>query len=250
MNIDNPEKIMEKHIDLGNIINIKDLKKVETRVLFSLFFIEDKFNIQELTSKQIYEFINKKLRLKTSLQAINVAIGRSDDKISSVKKNKITYHKIMSPGMEVIQNLLKSPTEKEVIDIIIPNEVISAEKHYFQKVIRQINGCYQDKYFDACFVMIRRAVETLIIDAYESKKNEKSLLDSEGNYLTFSKLIDKMLSDNIVKLSKTSKTDISKIKKFGDIAAHNRKLNLKQCDIDKYSDSIRIIIEELINNKK
>jgi len=249
MNIGNPADIMEEHIDLGDIINIKDLKKVETRVLFTLFFIEDKFHIQELTSNHITEFINKKLRIKTSLQAVNVAIARSNDKISSVKKNKIAYHKIMSPGMEIIQDLLKSPSEKEIIDIIIPNEVVLNEKHYIQKVIKQINGCYQDRYFDACFVMIRRAVETLIIEVYESKKIEKSLLDSEGNYLTFSKLIDKILVDNTIKLSKTSKTDIKNIKKFGDIAAHNRKLNLKQCDIDKYSDSIRIIIEELINNR-
>jgi len=249
MNINNPEQIIEKHIDLGNIVNIKDLKKVETQVLFTLFFIEDKFHIQELTSKYITEFINKKLRLKTSLQAVNIAITRSDDKISSIKKKGIAYHKIMPPGIQIIQALLNSPCEKEVIDIIIPNEIVSDEKHYFQKVIKQVNGCYQDKYFDACFVMVRRAVETLIINAYESKKIEKSILDSEGNYLTFSKLIDKTLTDNIIKLSKTSKTDIRKIKKFGDIAAHNRKLNLKQCDIDKYSDSIRIIIEELINNK-
>ncbi len=245
----NHKNIIEEHIDLGTIINIKDLKKVETRVLFTLFFMEEKYQIVELTSKQITEFINKKLRLKTSLQAVNVAISRSNDKISSVKKNKITYHKIMSPGIEIIKSLLKIPTEKEVIDIIIPDEVVSNEKHYFQKIIRQINGCYQDKYFDACFVMVRRAIETLIIDVYESKKKEKLLLDTEGNYLTFSKLIDKTLTDNMIKLSKTSKVDIKKIKKFGDVAAHNRKLNLKQCDIDKYSDSIRIIIEELINNK-
>lgn len=249
MNIDNPEKIIEEHIDLGNIINIKDLKKVETRVLFTLFFVEDKFKISELTSKHITEFINKKLRLKTSLQAVNIAVSRSNDKISSIKKNKIIYHKIMSPGIDIIKALLKTPLEKEIIDIIIPTEVTSNEKHYFQKVILQINGCYQDGYYDACFVMIRRAVETLIIDAYEAKKLESLLLDSEGNYLTFSKLIDKMLSENNIKLSKTSKTDIKRIKKFGDVAAHNRKLNLKQCDIDKYSDSIRIIIEELINNK-
>ena len=70
MNLDNPERIMKEHIDLGNIVNIKDLKKVETRVLFTLFFIEDKFGIQELTSKHITEFINKKLRIKTSLQTL------------------------------------------------------------------------------------------------------------------------------------------------------------------------------------
>jgi len=97
--------------------------------------------------------------------------------------------------------------------------------------------------------MIRRAVETLIIEVYESKKKEDLITNIDGNYLPFSKLIDKTLSDKIIKLSKIAKTDIKKIKIFGDTAAHNRKLNLRKNDMDKYSDSIRLIIEELINNK-
>jgi len=240
---------LEQHIDLGQIIDVKDLKKVETRVLFTLYFIENRFGIDELTTKQIAEFINKKLRLKTTIQAVRIAISRSNEKISSIKRGRITYHKIMTPGISKIKKLIKLPEEKEVLDIIVPNDIVQSQKNYFKNVIRQINGCYQDGYYDACFVMIRRAVETLIIEVYESKKKEDFITNIDGNYLPFSKLIDKTLSDKIIKLSKIAKTDIKKIKIFGDTAAHNRKLNLRKTDIDKYSDSIRLIIEELINNK-
>ncbi len=245
----NNENFMEKHIDLGQTINLKDLKTVETKVLFTLYFVETTFGIGELTSNQLFEFINEKLRLKTSIQAINNAISRSKEKISSIKKGKIRYHKIMVQGVDEIKDLIKLPSEKKVLDLLIPNEVVESQKDYFKKVIRQINGCYQDAYYDACFVMIRRAVETLIIDAYESKKKEDLITNEEGNYLPFKKLIDKTLSDNIIKLSKIAKTDLKKIKKLGDTAAHNRKLNLRKSDIDKYSDSIRLLVEELINTK-
>jgi len=245
----NPEDLTKTHIEINNLVNLKDLKNVEMRVLFILHITEAKFGISELTSKQIFELINNKLRLKTSLGSINIAIRRSGGKISSIKKESMTYHKIMSPGIDEIKKILLDPSEKEVLDIVIPNQVIDKEKDYFKKVIKQINGCYQDGYYDACFVMIRRAIETLIIEVYEFLKDEKEIKDSEGNYLTFSKLIDKTLINNKIKLSKIAKNDLKIIKKFGDTAAHNRRLNLKKCDIDKYSDSIRLIVEELINNK-
>ena len=97
--------------------------------------------------------------------------------------------------------------------------------------------------------MIRRAIETLIIDVYEHIKMEDEIKDSEDNYLKFSKLIDKSLENKKIKFSQIAKKDLKAIKKFGDVAAHNRKFNVKKPDIDKYSDSIRIIIEELINQK-
>lgn len=243
------DEITNTHIEIGTLVNIKDLKKVETQILFTLYCVEDKFNIKELTTKQIFEFINNKLRLKTSLPSINLSIKRSGGKISSVKKNGLTYHKIMNPGIDKIKKILLEPFEKDVLDIIVPDEVVSNEKGYFTKVIRQINGCYQDGYYDACFVMIRRSIETLIIEVYENLKEERQIKNSEGNYLSFSKLIDKALENNKIKLSKIAKRDLQTIKKFGDTAAHNRRLNLKKCDVDKYSDSVRLIIEELINNK-
>ena len=156
----------------------------------------------------------------------------------------------MSPGIQEVTKILKINVEKKVNDLVIPTEIVISEKGYFKKVIRQINGCYEDGYYDACFVMIRRAVETLIIEVFEFIYQEKIIKKIDGNYITFDKLIDKTLENQNIHLSKIAKKDFKAIKKFGDAAAHNRRLNLKKSDIDKYSDSIRIIVEELINNKQ
>ena len=156
----------------------------------------------------------------------------------------------MSPGIQEVTKILKINVEKKVNDLVIPTEIVISEKGYFKKVIRQINGCYEDGYYDACFVMIRRAVETLIIEVFEFINQEKIIKKIDGNYITFDKLIDKTLENQNIHLSKIAKKDFKAIKKFGDAAAHNRRLNLKKSDIDKYSDSIRIIVEELINNKQ
>ena len=178
-----------------------------------------------------------------------MAIKRSGNKISSIIKGRQAYHQIMVEGKEIVEKIIGKTKPKEINDLVIPNEVVETEKRFYKKVIWQINGCYGDEYYDACFVMIRRAIETLIIDVYEHLSIEDEIKNQEGEYLPFSKLIDGLLANSKIKISKIAKRDLKAIKKFGDTAAHNRKLNLKKADIDKYSDSVRLIIEELINHK-
>jgi len=243
------EEIINSHVDFNKYGEIKKLDNLKKRVLFILYFVEKEFQITELSSAQITDILNDKLRIKTKRQAVDMVIRRAGGDISTKRKNGINYHKIMSGGIEEIQKIIKIDKPKKVLDLIIPNQIVSKEKGYFQKVIYQINGCYQERYYDACFVMIRRAVETLIIEVYESLKIENKIKDSNGDFFQFSKLIDEAIANPKIKLSKIAKKDLKAIKKFGDTAAHNRRLNLIKQDIDKYSDSIRLITEELINNK-
>ncbi len=241
--------ILDSHIDFSGLVDLKRLRNIESRILFVLYFAEQKYGITEVSTDDLFDVLNQKLRIKTTYSAIGMAIRRSGNKISSVNKNGTSYHKIMIDGVNELSPLLEVKQPKKVSDAVIPNEVVNNEKEYFKKVVRQVNGCYQEGYYDACFVMVRRVIETLIIDVFENLKIEDEIKDSDGDYLPFSKLIDHTLGNNQIKLSKIAKRDLSSIKKFGDIAAHNRKLNLKKPDIDKYSDSIRVIVEELINHK-
>lgn len=233
--------------------DISKLKSTRHRVLFALYFTEKEFGINELSTAQITELINDKMRFKTSPQMVDGAIRSAGDMISTTKKEKIKYHKIMSPGVSEIAYSFptkeKDEETKKILDLVIPKEVIEKEKGYFKKVVLQINGCYQDGYYDACFVMVRRAIETLIVEVYEKLGDENEIKDDKDNYFPFSKLVNKTLEKREIRLSKNVRSDIKAIKKFGDSAAHNRRLNLKKPDIDKYSDSVRMIVEELINNK-
>ena len=243
------EELINSHVDLNKYGDIKKLDNLKKRVLFILYFVEKEFQIPELSSAQITDILNDKLRIKTKRQAVDMVIRRAGEDISTKRKDGINYHKIMNSGIEEIQKMIKISEPKKVLDLIIPNQIVSNEKGYFQKVIYQIHGCYQDKYYDACFVMIRRAIETLIVEVYESLKMENKIKDSNGDFFQFSKLIDEAMANPKIKLSKIAKKDLKTIKKFGDTAAHNRRLNLIKPDIDKYADSIRLIVEELINNK-
>jgi len=54
----------------------------------------------------------------------------------------------------------------------LSRELWKDTRGYIEKVCEQMNGCYQFGFFDAASVIMRRLVETLIIEAYEKLQRE------------------------------------------------------------------------------
>ena len=42
----------------------------------------------------------------------------------------------------------------------------SGTRKYLEQLVRQINGCYEAGYYDACATLCRRLMESLIIECY------------------------------------------------------------------------------------
>src|SRR5262245_23553496 len=77
---------------------------------------------------------------------------------------------------------------------VLPMAVVKNTRGYIEKVTLQANGCYENQWFDACAVMIRRLVETLIIEVYESKGRAVDI-QVNGNFLMLRDLADFILID-------------------------------------------------------
>ncbi len=71
---------------------------------------------------------------------------------------------------------------------IVYNVLVKGTRPYIEKISNQINGCYEYGWFDACAVMIRRLLETLIIEVFEHHKIESKIKKS-GDYLYLKDLI-------------------------------------------------------------
>ncbi len=52
-------------------------------------------------------------------------------------------------------------------ECILPHAIIRGTRGYIERVVFQINGCYEKGWFDGCAVMMRRLIETLIIECFE-----------------------------------------------------------------------------------
>jgi hypothetical protein len=94
--------------------------------------------------------------------------------------------------------------------------------------------------------MMRRLVETLIIECFEKHKIEATIKNSKGDYLYLADLIDKAIAETAWSLGRNSKHALPRLKTLGDQSAHSRRYTAHREDIDKLSSDFRTVCQELI----
>jgi hypothetical protein len=129
---------------------------------------------------------------------------------------------------------------------VLPFSVVRGTRGYIEKVVHQVNGCYEHGWFDACAVMIRRLVETLIIEAFEHHKIAQHIKNSQGDFLYLGDLIDKTLAETTWNLTRNTKGALPRLKNIGDRSAHSRYFTAHRKDIDKIIDDLRVVSQELV----
>ena len=129
---------------------------------------------------------------------------------------------------------------------VLPYSLFQSTRGYLEKVVSQINTTYETTCYDACAVMIRRLVETLIIETFEHHNISGKIKKPNGDFLQMDELINKMLSESAWNLTRNAKTGLKKLKNICDLSAHSRRYNAHRTDIDKVIPDLRVIVEELL----
>jgi hypothetical protein len=102
-------------------------------------------------------------------------------------------------------------------------------------------------WFDACAVMMRRLIETLIIECFEKYNIAHKIKNTAtGDFLFLQDLIDRLLQEPMWNLGRNTKQALPKLKKVGDQSAHSRRYNAHREDIEKIADDFRTVCQELI----
>ncbi len=128
---------------------------------------------------------------------------------------------------------------------VIYTALVKGTRGYIEKISNQINGCYEYGWFDACAVMIRRLLETLIIEVFEYHKIE-SKIKKNGDYLFLRDLINITLAETNWTLGRNAKNALPKLKDIGDKSAHSRRFNAVRNDIDDLKADLRTVVQELL----
>lgn len=96
--------------------------------------------------------------------------------------------------------------------------------------------------------MIRKLLETLIIETFERHKVEGKIKTGQGFYFYLSDLITELINEkDTFKISRNTLQSLPKLKKLGDLSAHNRRYVAKKSDIENVKDELRITLEELLH---
>lgn len=239
--------ILEAKIPWNNYPIFRDLKTNKVRAYYVLHIVDNECDISHLSAPQIAKIISLKFKKTITQQAIRIVLDKEiGNGVDTINEERITKYHLLPKGTGEIPTI---EVKKEHIfhpkDIVIPFEIFDSAKGYIKKVVAQINGCYKDGYFDACYVMIRRLFETLIIEIYEEKKLADRIKQKDGSFLMLRDLIKRIINEKDIKISSQIKNHLPKIKLLGDVGAHSRRINLRKHDIEKYADHLRLCADEL-----
>ena len=139
-----------------------------------------------------------------------------------------------------------SETAISPAEMVFPYTLVKGTRDYIEKVAYQINGSYASGWYDACAVMLRRLIETLIVESFECHKIENKIKNSNGDYLYLGDLIIKTLSEQSWSLGRNTKKALPRLKDIGDQSAHSRRYIAHREDIDKVIHDVRIVVQELV----
>lgn len=128
----------------------------------------------------------------------------------------------------------------------LPSDVWKDTRGYIEKVCVQLNGCFQFQFYDAASVLVRRLIETLIIECYEHLNRESEIKGIDDNYLTLRDLVNRATNVSGLNLGRDTHKALKEVKELGDRSAHNRRYNAVKADLEKVQSGVRLAIDEMI----
>lgn len=134
----------------------------------------------------------------------------------------------------------------EVTSSVIPVDFVKGTRAYLEQLVRQINGAYDYAWYDCSAVLIRRLMESLIIEVFVCKNIATDIKDSNGSFLPLESLISRIRNHAQIHLGRNTHSSMDRIKKLGDTAAHDRTYITQPQDINDLKSDIRKTINELL----
>ena len=143
---------------------------------------------------------------------------------------------------------IEEPTRPKIQ--IIPEGLVSDCPPYLKRIVREINGTYESAFFTSCAVMIRRLLETSIIEVYSKNGLDSEIRNSDGNFFGIADLRRALLTDPFKSLSRISRRALKNDFLFecGHLAAHDRFYTARKQDIERICNDARVLFEYLTHH--
>ncbi len=132
-----------------------------------------------------------------------------------------------------------------VAGAILDPQSVAGTRPYIEKLVHQINGGYEYGFFDACAVLCRRLMESLVIEVYLSRGRQAEI-QQNGVFISLDRLLARIKGDGTIVLGRGTPKTMDEVKQIGDTAAHDRTYVTQPGDIDDLKSKYRKLISELL----
>ncbi len=131
-------------------------------------------------------------------------------------------------------------------DDLFPLELVRETRGYIERIAEQACGAFDQGWYDASAVMVRRLLEILIIESFESHKLTATIQKPDGTFLFLQDLVTATLNETAWTIGRNVKKALPNLKDIGNQSAHGRRYIARKTDLDNVKRDLRLTIEELI----
>lgn len=221
------------------------LSKVSSEMIvyftYYCLFCED---MQQIKAKQIENCFGI-LSIKSYSNVAAYLRDHSKGRDSFFIKGKEGYT-LQRNIVDRIKKELDEDYEVVVTEEILPLDILDTTPYYIQRIAKQMNQCFECHLYDATLVMMRKLAETLIIECFERYNEDTTIKDNTGHFYYLSDLIPRFIASDKWNVSRNLETNIRKVKKYGDLSAHNRRFLAKKSDLEEFKFELRQMAQEII----
>jgi hypothetical protein len=117
---------------------------------------------------------------------------------------------------------------------------------YLRDITIEINTAFRNGAYNACSVLLRRLLETLIIKAHTRSGTPEMATNAGGEFYHLGKLIDDITQNRLFGLSRNAYEAMPDLKRLGDWGAHNPTVMVRHTDLEPLKIKARLCFEELL----
>jgi hypothetical protein len=234
---------IEQFSSMAGLLEKSEIDKVEHLA----FYFQENKEQPEFTIKDMSSILVALGFAQPNLTRLKGKIQKSASFVKGAKKDFFRLSVKRVSGLRAIYPSLSESEEIISDDSLLPEVLLKeTNRSYLIKAAQQINAAYENNLFDACALMMRRLLEILLIQCFESKGISEQIQDDDGAYQNLKTLINKAKSSSEIGLSSEAKKDIHSFRELGNLSAHRVMYNCRRDDIRTLRVEYRAVIEELL----
>lgn len=235
---------MKSQAEFARALANLDLSHVERAVAF-LWYYSHTQQYEERSASELAGDLHDEGFPKPNVTRLDEDLRRSPDTIRGRRLGTFQIDVRRLSTMDKQYLPLLGARQAKVEGKILPPDMVAKTRAYLERLVHQINGAYEYGFFDACAVMCRRLMESLIIEVYISRGRHHEI-QQDGVFFSLERLLAHVKADRTLTLTRGAPKSMDEIKQLGDTAAHDRTYITHQTDIDDVKARYRKLISELL----
>lgn len=230
------------------IERIDDFTKVPLlqKVAYAFYYADKVENKQGSDLKNIVTILTNNRCTVTNLSRLRGQMKSSKHFVKCKEKDFYTLSlQVFNDLDSRFSTCFQNNTEVISSGLLLDESKFKINRTNINKLVDQINHCYEHNCYDACAVLMRKLFETVLILAYENLQIASEIKDSTGNYYMLESISGNAKNNLKLNLSREPKKSLDRIRDVGNYSAHNIYYNATKKDIDDVSNLYRLVMEEL-----